>query len=293
MRIIKLFILAAAMPAALLACNREALNSGDADTIRIQATIGDISKVTTTGNTAKFDVNDGIALYAWTGDKTAVPSTRVVDGVKNVLGTDGKWTPVAPMLWADMVTDHYFIGIYPYRTVTSFTADAFTLNPSDYEASDLLVAVNTAGLKASANPVELTFDHMMAKLFVNLTFRNQWASDPTVSAVSAKAKKTATIDYLSKTITATGTAEEVALVKEENAKWNGLQIPQTGVNTVTITIEGKNYVFTHTEDIPLSNGKYTTLNLIVGRDKIDLGSVDISNWIEGSTIDNGEAQTDE
>ena len=135
---------------------------------------------------------------------------------------------------------------------------------------------------------------MMAKLNVNLSFRNQWDSEPTVTSVSATATKSATIDYLSKLVTATGTAEAVALSSKANNAWSGLQVPQSGVHTITITIGGKDYVFTNPTDIPLAAGKYTTVNLIVGRDKIELASaITINDWTAGSTIDNGEAQTDD
>ena len=44
--------------------------------------------------------------------------------------------------------------------------------------------------------------------------------------------------------------------------------------------------------IALVSGKYTTVNLIVGRNEITLGSVSINNWLEGTNISGGEAQTD-
>ena len=292
MKTIKLFIIAAAGVMALIACNRE--NSlQESKTITIQASIGAVSKVTTTGNTAKFDDGDKITLYAWTEDKTAVPAKRVVDGIGNTLYST-VWLPDQAMLWADMVTPHYFLGIYPTRTVTDFKADAFTIKPDDYQASDLLVATNTQGLKATDAAVDMVFDHVAAKLFVNLTFRNQWDTDPTVSSVTVTAKKSGTVDYLAKTITATAneTAAPIELNKDKNEAWSGLQVPQN-IRSITITIDGKNYNFTHTDDIPLEGGKFTTVNLIVGRDKIDLGNVSISNWKEGTTINGGEAQNDE
>ena len=277
--------------AALLAvsCNKQA---GETPYITVQAGIGPITKVTTSGNKAVFVANDKISVYAWMGSATQVPGTLVVDGVVNTF--DGtKWTPATPMLWDDKSSAHYFLGISPARTVTSFTADAYTLNQADYEASDLLIATNVAGLKAQDNPVTLAFDHVLARLDVNLTFRNQWASAPEVTAVTATAKKTATVDYLAKALTATGTAEAVALTATSNAAWSGLQVPQTGVNTITIAIGGKDYVFTHASDIPLASGRYTTVNLVVGRDNIELSSVSIKDWTAGTTIENGEAQTDE
>ena len=286
----KVFIIAA-IGLAALACNKGTVTPDiSGRQIVIQAGIGTMSKVTTSGNQSVFQEGDKLSLYAWTGSATAVSTPLVVNGVRNTLGGSGKWTPEIQMLWADMVSPHYFIGIFPARTVTDFTADTYMLDPADYEASDLLIATNVAGLKAQDNPVALAFDHVLAKLYVNLSFRNQWAEAPTVTAVSATAKKTATVGYLTKALTATGTAGPVALTASANNAWIGLQVPQTGVNTITVTIGGKDYVFTHTADIPLVSGKYTTVNLAVGRDKIDLvDAITISDWTSQGDDIGGDA----
>lgn len=290
----KVFIIAAAGLAAL-ACNKGTVApDGTCRQIAIQASIGPMSKVATTGLTAVFESGDKVSLFAWTGSAAAVGTSLVVDGVKNTLGTDGKWTPESPMLWADMVSPHYFIGVSPARMVTDFKADAFTLDPADYEASDLLVATNVAGLKAQDNPVSLAFDHVTAKLYVNLTFRSQWDAEPAVTAVTVTAKKTATVDYLAKSLTATGTSAPVALTATANNAWSGLQVPQEGVRAITVVVDGKNYVYTHTADIPLSGGKFTTVNLTVGRDRIELSSdITISDWTsQGGAID-GDAEEED
>ena len=264
-----------------------------AKNITIEASIGNMTRATTTGNTTVFDAGDGVSIYAWTGSATAVAADKVVNGVVNTLGADGKWTPATPMLWADMVTPHYFLGIYPARTVTDFTADPYTVDNTDYEQSDLLVARQTSGLTATQNPVSLTFDHTMAKLYVNMNFRNQWDEAPTVAACEATAAGTCTIDYLAKTVTA-GTQAAVALAAKDAAQgyarsFSGIMIPQAGFRTVTLTIGDQAYTYTHTEDIPLEAGKYTTLNLIVGRNKIELGEVSINDWTEGTTLSGGQA----
>ena len=286
--LIKYFAAAAAL-LALAACSKL---PGQAKKITVQAGIGALTKVAADGDNASFEAGDQIAVYAWLGDKTAVPAERVVDGVANTLGADGKWTPATPMLWKNATSAHYFLGVWPVHTVTSFTADAYTLNPADQKASDLLLATNLTGLTPSSTPVALAFSHAMARLDVNLSFRNQWESTPTVTSVSATAKKTATVNLLTAAVTATGDAAKVVLAKKSDAAWSGLQVPQTGVRTITVTIDGKDFVFTHTGDIPLTAGKYTTVNLTVGRDRIDLGSMTINNWVAGSTIDGGEAQDD-
>ena len=286
MRITNILVLAAASALALAACGKL---PGTPGAITIQAGIGTMTKVATDGAKASFESGDKISVYAWTGSADAVPATRVVDGVVNSF--DGtKWTPAAQMLWDDRTTKHYFLGVCPTRTVTDFKADAYTLDPADYAASDLLIATNLTGLTSKDNPVKLGFNHAMARLDVNLTFRNQWATAPTVASVTATAKKTATVDYLAGKVTATGDAAAVALKAGSNAAWSGLQVPQGGVRTLTITIDGQDFVFTHTADIPLESGKYTTVNLTVGRDRIELADViTITDWIAGSTL-TGDAQ---
>ena len=292
MKTFKLVSLAALSLMAAASCNPKSLDPAlRPATITIDASIGELTKVQNTGYSSAFESGDQVMLYAWTGSATSVPDAKVVNGVKNTY--DGsKWSAETQMLWADMLSPHYFLGIYPARTVTNFTADSYTLDPDDYTGSDLLIATNLAGLKAQDNPVALGFYHAMALLNVNLTFRDQWGGEPTVSSVTVTSRKTATLNYLNKAVTSTGTAEAVALKPKSNSAWSGLQVPQTGVNPITISIGGKNYVFTHTADIPLVSGQYTTVNLIVGRNQIDLESVSITSWAEGTIINNGEAQTD-
>lgn len=293
------FIPLAALGLLAAACSSDEATSADqqaAKNITIEASIGSVgalTRATTTGNTTVFEAGDGVSIYAWTGSATTVPADKVVNGVVNSLGTDGKWAPATPMLWADMVTAHYFLGIYPARTVSDFTADPYTLAPADYEASDLLVARQLSGLIATQNPVSLTFDHAMAKLYVNMNFRNQWSETPAIASCVATAASTATIDYLAQTVTA-GTQASVSLpaIAAQTGyavTHSSIMVPQSGFRTVTITIDGQPFTYTHDADIPLEAGKYTTLNLIVGRNKIELGEVSINDWTEGTTISGGQA----
>ncbi len=274
------------------ACNKDKGNTpAEPKYITVDANI--LTRVTTTGASSIFDKGDKISVYAWTGSADAVSDKLVVDGVVNTLGDNAKWTPASPMLWQDMETPHYFLGIYPEHKVESFTADPYTLDPEDYEGSDLLVARNLTGLSATNNPVSLAFDHAMAKLNVNLTFRTQWSTTPTVSGVSATAANTCTINYLERNYAA-GEQTSVNIPATETAtgyalSFSGLMIPQDGFRTVSVTIDGQTYSYTHNEDIKLTAGQYTTLNLIVGRDRLELGSVSINDWKEGSVIDDGSA----
>ena len=311
----KYIIIAAAAALCFTACNKED-SIRNTQTITVEASIGGMTKAAYSGDKTTFSSGDSLSLFAWTGDKTVIPAkaSLVVSNVTNTLGPDGKWAPKTQMLWDDMTTAHYFMAVSPARVVESFTADKFTLDPAaaKFQESDLLIATNVTGLVATSNPVSLKFDHAMAKLNVNLAFRNQWTegnppvapnTEAKIKGLEATAKDHATIDYLSKAVTATGDATQLAMNKIQNANWTVLMVPQAGFRTITIKLEGNDewlggndtYVFTHTEDIPLESGKYTTVNLIVGRDQItlDKDGVVINDWAAGAVINNGEAQVPE
>nr|MCR5018777.1 fimbrillin family protein [Bacteroidales bacterium] len=228
MKKISIYLAATVALLVLSGCNREVAPDVSGE-ITVRASIG-ATKVTNQGDASAFEAGDQIAVYAWMGGATEVPATRVVDGVKNTLGTDGKWTPEKPMLWKTVTDTHYFLGVFPAKDITDFTADPYTLNPAEYTASDLLIATNLDGVKASGGDVPLVFSHAMAKLNVNLKFRSQWDATPTVTSVTVTAKKTATVNYLTKAVTATGNASEVDIPAAATAatgyalSYSGLQV---------------------------------------------------------------------
>lgn len=259
----------------------------DAKYINIEAAIGSISPAS-----VSFTTGDKMMLYAWTGSTDAASASIVVDGVECTYGSDSRWTAASPVVWSDTDAPHYFIAFSPAHRVSSFTADPYTLNPSDQRASDLLVARNLTGVMPSDNPVPLLFGHAMSRLDVNLQFRNQWAIVPTVSSVTAKAANSCTIDYLAETynvgaqtdiaLPATATAEGYAL------SYRSIMVPQK-FRSLTITVNGMPLTYTHNSDIPLTAGKFATLNLFVGRESIDLGAVSIDDWVAGAVVEGGSS----
>ena len=289
-----LYILAAAL-LLLPGCNK-ALDPVDGGAITVHAGIGAMTKVTTDGVESSFVEGDQIAVYAWTGSAAAVPAERVVDGVVNTLGSDGKWSPASQMLWKAGSDAHYFLGVSPVRAVSDFTADAVTLS-GDYAKDDLLFSKRLEGLSPGTTPVALSFSHAMAKLTVNVKVRNEFCASPTVS-VSVTAKSGATVNYLTQTVTATGDASARSLTAAANAptgytnSFGGIQVPQEGVRTITITVAGQDFVYEAGEDIPLKSGHNTTLGLIVGKDNLELSGVSVSDWTAGSAIAGGEAKRD-
>lgn len=264
--------------------------------ITVSTSIGNMTRVATDANGGQtFEEGDEISVYAWTGDATVAPETRerVVNNAINKL-TNGSWISNPQMLWKNNRDKHYFIGVYPISAISDLSAGEYTFDVNKQTESDLLVAVNKDGISYNADEqqtVPLTFTHVMAKLAVNLTYKNQWGGIPTVEkVVVGNAAKEATINYLTKVVTPSTTAKEDFSLPEitENTKYVSVIIPQEEVTQLTIVIGGKNFVYDNGTPFNLESGKITTVNLEVGRDEIKLGDVKITNWEDGSTF-SGEA----
>lgn len=187
-----------------------------------------------------------------------------------------------------MTSTHYFIGVYPKleSAVADLTKVDYTVDPTDQEKSDMLVAVNTKGMKASENSVLLSFNHVMAQLTVNLSFRTQFGGAAKVTAVNAvgMADK-ATVNLLTKAVTPAATTSTVSLdATETNKSYRSIVVPQTGFKQIDVVIDGKTFTYTNANEISLAAGKQTVVNLIVGRDEMTLGSVNINPWGQGETF---------
>lgn len=264
--------------------------------ITVSTSIGKMTRITTDEKGAQaFSEGDEISVYAWTGSADKVPAAaeRVVNNAINKL-TDKVWVATPQMLWKNNLDKHYFIGIYPTKNVDNLTADTYTFNAENQLASDLLVAVNVKGLsytKDAKDAVKLDFTHVMAKMVVNLTYKNQWGGTPTVkNVVVSDAVKEATINYLTKAVTPTTTAQADFEVPATvaNTQYVSVLIPQNGIQKLAITIGEKTFTYDNGSPFNFESGKITTINLEVGRDQVILDEVKISDWEDGSTF-NGEA----
>ena len=280
----------------LAACSTDSdvLPPQDLGQIRVTASVGAMTRVAHSGNSTTFETNDRISVYAWLGAGNDM-QRLVVDNSINTLGGDGTWTAEPQMLWADNTSDHYFLGIYPERNgATDYDADPYTLDFNNQTASDLLVARTTA--KPTGSAVKLEFEHVMAKLVVNLSFRNEWTTAPEVVSVTAAACTEATVNYLENPVEVTpATGQNLVVIPftGTSASFAGIMIPgQSGFRTINVTLEnGKVYTYTHSADIDLQPGRYTTVNLVLGRDRIELddAGINVSDWENGTSIDGAEA----
>ena len=281
----------AMLAATLTACSNDD-NGGKAPKyINIDAQLSQPTKTTIAADgTMSFTSGDAISVYAWTGSASTLPTTAdgfVVAGNTNTFN-GSTWTASPQMVWKDLTSPHFFIATYPQRDITQTN---FTLDTSKQSECDVMVATNlgtdSKGIIATETAIPLAFDHLMAKLQVNLQFRNQWGeSGPTSVAVSINSKGSATIDYLAKSVTPTGDASyinlpSVAAAVEGYAKsYESIVIPVSDLKNIKIAIDGHDYIYTHDTAIQLQGGKTTIVNLMVGRNEITLGSMSIKGWEE-------------
>lgn len=281
----------AMLAATLTACSNDD-NGGKAPKyINIDAQLSQPTKTTIAADgTMSFTSGDAISVYAWTGSASTLPTTAdgfVVAGNTNTFN-GSTWTASPQMLWKDLTSPHFFIATYPQRDITQTN---FTLDTSKQSECDVMVATNlgtdSKGIIATETAIPLAFDHLMAKLQVNLQFRNQWGeSGPTSVAVSINSKSSATIDYLAKSVTPSGSASyinlpSVAAAVEGYAKsYESIVIPVSDLKNIKIAIDGHDYIYTHDTAIQLQGGKTTIVNLMVGRNEITLGSMSIKGWEE-------------
>ena len=290
-----------AMALALGSCsdNENGIGGETSKYITVSTSIGNMTRVATDEKGGQtFEEGDEISVYAWTGDATVVPETRerVVNNAINKL-TNGSWVSTPQMLWKNNRDKHYFIGVYPTAAISDLSAGEYTFDETKQVESDLLVAVNKDGLSYNVDeqqPVPLTFTHVMAKLVVNLTYKNQWGAEgPTVDkVVVGDAVKSATVNYLTKVVTPSAVAEDKANFDmpalTANKQYASIIIPQDGVQKITVVIGGKNFIYDNGTPFKFESGKVTTVNLMVGRDTITLNEVKITDW-ETSTPITGEA----
>ena len=289
----KKFISIAALALTLAACSNDDDIAYTNEEIKIRTTIGTMTKTVFENNTTKFVAGDEFTLYSWDGTMSAL-NKPWINGVKVTLNDANKWIPASQILWKTEDTSHDFLGIYPSGILASaanLSAVSYTVNDNgDVIDNDILRAYSPAVKMPEDNTLTLPFKHIMAKLQVNLKFRNQWDSNPTVTSVTGNLTKTATIDFYTGTVApaTSGTSSSRALTPMATAatdyvySYEIVAVPgDQDFNSIVITIDGKTYTYTYVpettpdplnpaQNLSLISGKVTTINLIVGRNQVDL-----------------------
>lgn len=182
----------------------------------------------------------------------------------------------------------------------SLSASADQSSDAKLKSSDHLCYYSNK-VQPSASGISISFDHIMSKLEIALTLRDEFEglTDPITSVMLSGTSLTATYapanadkwsDY--------STADEVIntcplLAYDKNARtatYEVILLPQTvAANTfcVTIFIGDKSYEWTSAEAVTLASSNKYTLALTVGKDKVSGNSFTAAPWVsEGGDINN-------
>lgn len=162
-----------------------------------------------------FETGDDVGLYVVNEPKSLQSNGNHVDNGK--FSFDGaKWTSSKEIYWLDTTTKADFLCYYPYTsTVSSTTAFPFQVRQdqsteSGYKASDLMWGKVT-GISPTPDPVEITVNHSMSCLIINLKAGTGWKEDDLKEAeVILCGLKTATLVNLADgTVSADGSAKKI------------------------------------------------------------------------------------
>ena len=182
----------------------------------------------------------------------------------------------------------------------SLSASADQSSDAKLKSSDHLCYYSNE-VEPSASGISISFDHIMSKLEIALTLRDEFEglTDPITSVMLSGTSLTATYapanadkwsDY--------STADEVIntcplLAYDKNARkatYEVILLPQTvAANTfcVTIFIGDKSYEWTSANAVTLASSNKYTLALTVGKDKVSGNSFTAAPWVsEGGDINN-------
>ena len=182
----------------------------------------------------------------------------------------------------------------------SLSASADQSSDAKLKSSDHLCYYSNK-VEPSASGISISFDHIMSKLEIALTLRDEFEglTDPITSVMLSGTSLTATYapanadkwsDY--------STADEVIntcplLAYDKNARkatYEVILLPQTvAANTfcVTIFIGDKSYEWTSANAVTLASSNKYTLALTVGKDKVSGNSFTAAPWVsEGGDINN-------
>lgn len=184
---------------------------------------------------------------------------------------------------------------YPYysgsenKTQHLFTLPTDQSNESNYNKSDFLRATEEDVAK-NANPVEMTFFHLMSKVSVTITH------DSSITDFDSLAKEltienvvgTAKINLSTGVVTPGSSADKkitAFLMDSDNASFSAIMIPQ-GASNVKFRLKLGNDYYSSTMDIAYQSGKEYKYTFTVTKNEgaLSLKSTNINEWTVGSEI---------
>lgn len=241
-----------------------------------------------------FQQGDKAGLFVCDANSTFEIAGNAVNNEKVTFGGSG-WSFGRQLYWDNGTYNAY--GYYPYsETISSISDLPFEVNTdqsagasgdtlSGYEASDFLYASAT-GIQASANPVDMTFRHIMSKITVRLIkgedFEGELPDDATVYIHNTVTQATIDLNAGVATKLNKGTEKTITAKPNGNHAYTAIVVPQrldNRVPLIEVVMKGVSYLYE--SKFLFKQGTHHLVNLEVDKNpeqiKIDVGG-EIVNW---------------
>lgn len=277
------YIALAALTLSFAACEQEDFNSvmqDGADAVKINATIGNMqTRVAYSGDNGVTNFVNGDAIKV-------VNLMRTSKNEATYTTTDGtNWTTTDAMVWNSSLKNK-FQAYYPVAEYSSY--ETFTIPTDQSDATKLASAdwmtASTGEIDKPGNGVlDLSFQHRLAKVTVNLTFSSQYPEGN---------------QYVSDFTFYTNEQTQQAITPLANSETSYTAILRPGeyadesyfIYLMMDNID-EHYVLgkTTTAAINLEAGQHYTFTLKVGKDVVSIDDVTVADWDE-EDIDGGVAE---
>ena len=266
----------AALTFSLAACTQEdTLQEFNApNAVRIHATIGSLQSRVAYGTDGSTDFTSGDAIKV-------VNTKRTSKNAATYTTADGKnWTTTDAFVWnSGTEANNQFNAWYP--ATASF--ESFDL-PTEQNTEALLAAADwmTATTDAMAKPedckLNLSFQHKLAKVTVNIS--SEFGSEYGTTAPTLTDVKICTSDGVKNITPLAGTGSYTAIVT-----------PGTYTSSSPfMTLKANDVALTVKASETLVAGSHYTFTLKVGKDAATIGEVTVAPWGTGTPLQGGVAE---
>ncbi len=254
--------------------------------------------------------------------ENANSTTYSYGNVRMNKGTTDTWSSYASdgttaltMLWQSASASVTVTAYAPYNGTATLesglTGTVLTDQTSEEnsKASDVLFASSPVTPNAPDNKNDIYYDastkklkvqmnHALSKLTVNIRYGTELTQDgvtPSLTAITLGNTLTGySLPLSTGAASATGSTQDIkmalsdATASDYTKMGEAILVPQKSAFTVTVSIGDRTFVYNNSE-FTFEKGHAYTLNLIVGKDIVNIGKITASEW---TTNDGGSLETE-
>ncbi len=274
---------------AFASCQKENLRPDNA--VKVSVSVGALTKtnaIATDDTQRQFNQGDQIAVS--TNDQEAV--------LFQCTSTENQtWTEAVTnkfLLWTQSTLT--FSAYYPVTTGTSMTAFTLPADQSSEEKialADYMTRQQVISRPEGGSDIQMQLERKMARVIVRISgFGSQYFDDQkTVSNVRIYSEASGIADG-----NPTGSSTEIQPYAQGNggqgSTYTALVVPgygDSGARFIQLSDgEGSTLIV---KGIPeLETGNSYTFNLVVGKNRIEVASVTVTDWTTGETLSGGQAE---